>query len=39
LAFARREFRRCILDQLREMTPTEEEFRCEAQALLGVSVR
>ena len=39
LAFARREFRRCILDQLREMTPTEEEFRCEAQALLGVPVR
>ena len=39
LAFARREFRRCILDQLREMTPTEEEFRCEAQALLGVPVK
>jgi len=39
LAFARREFRRCILDQLREMTHTEEEFRCEAQALLGVPVK
>ena len=36
LAFARREFRRCVLDQLREMTATEEEFRREAQALLGV---
>lgn len=38
LAFARREFRRCVLDQLREMTATDEEFRCEAQALLGVEV-
>jgi len=38
LAFARREFRRCVLDQLREMTATDEEFRCEAQALLGVDV-
>jgi hypothetical protein len=36
LAFARREFRRRVLDQLREMTATEEEFRREAQALLGV---
>jgi RNA polymerase sigma factor (sigma-70 family) len=39
LAFARREFRRCVLDQLREMTATEEEFRLEAQALLGVDVK
>lgn len=39
LAYARREFRRCVLDQLREMTATEEEFRCEAQALLGVERR
>ena len=39
LSFARREFRRCVLDQLREMTATEEEFRREAQALLGVDVR
>jgi len=39
LAFARREFRRCVLDQLREMTATGEEFRREAQALLGVEVR
>ena len=38
LAFARREFRRCVLDQLREMTTSEEEFRREAQALLGVKV-
>jgi RNA polymerase sigma factor (sigma-70 family) len=36
LAFARREFRRCVLDQLREMTGSEEEFRREAQSLLGV---
>ena len=39
LAFARREFRRCVLDQLREMTASEEEFRREAQVLLGVKVR
>jgi RNA polymerase sigma factor (sigma-70 family) len=36
LAFARREFRRCVLDQLREMTASDEEFRREAQSLLGV---
>jgi len=36
LAFARREFRRCVLEQLRDMTATDEEFRREAQALLGV---
>jgi hypothetical protein len=39
LAFVRREFRRCVLDQLREMTATDEEFRLEAQALLGVDVK
>jgi RNA polymerase sigma factor (sigma-70 family) len=39
LAFARREFRLCVLDQLREMTATEEEFRLEAQAVLGVDVK
>jgi RNA polymerase sigma factor (sigma-70 family) len=39
LAFARREFRRCVLHELREMTASEEEFRREAQALLGVEVR
>ena len=38
LAFARREFRRCVLDQLRQMTANEEEFRREAQVLLGVKV-
>ena len=38
LAFARREFRRCVLDELREMTATDEEFRCEVRALLGVDV-
>jgi RNA polymerase sigma factor (sigma-70 family) len=38
LAFARREFRRCVLDQLREMTGSEEEFRREAQSLLGIGV-
>jgi len=37
LAYARREFRRIILEQLREMTGSEEEFRREAQTLLGVS--
>ena len=36
LAFARREFRRIALDRLREMTGSEEEFRREAHALLGV---
>jgi len=36
LAFARREFRRCVLNQLREMTGSEAEFRREAQSLLGV---
>ncbi len=36
LAFARREFRRCVLSQLREMTGSETEFRREAQSLLGV---
>jgi len=36
LAFARREFRRCVLEQLREMTGSEEEFRREAQSLLGI---
>ena len=39
LAFARREFRRSALDQLREMTANEEEFRREAQALLGADSR
>jgi hypothetical protein len=38
LAFARREFRRIVLEQLREMTATEDEFRKEAQTLLGVKL-
>jgi RNA polymerase sigma-70 factor (ECF subfamily) len=36
LAFARREFRRVALDQLREMTGSEAEFRREARLLLGI---
>lgn len=36
LAAARREFRRIVLDKLREMTADEAEFRREARALLGV---
>jgi DNA-directed RNA polymerase specialized sigma24 family protein len=36
LAYARREFRRLLLEKLREMTISEEEFRREARALLGV---
>lgn len=35
LAFARREFRRLLLDQLRELTGSEEELAAEARALLG----
>jgi hypothetical protein len=38
LAFARRRFRSCVLEQLREMTTTEQEFRLEARALLGVDI-
>jgi hypothetical protein len=38
LAFARREFRRCVLDQLREMTTSDQEFHREAQVLLGVDI-
>ena len=36
LAWARREFRRIVLDRLREMTGSDEEFREEAKDLLGV---
>ena len=36
LAYARREFRRIVLDELRAMTATEDEFRREAHTLLGV---
>jgi RNA polymerase sigma factor (sigma-70 family) len=37
LAYARREFRRITLDILRQITGSEEEFRREAQALLGTA--
>jgi RNA polymerase sigma-70 factor (ECF subfamily) len=36
LSSTRREFRRCVLAQLRDMTGGEEEFQREAQSLLGV---
>jgi RNA polymerase sigma factor (sigma-70 family) len=36
LAAARRELRRLVLDRLREQTATDEEFRAEARAVLGV---
>jgi RNA polymerase sigma factor (sigma-70 family) len=36
LAYARNEFRRIALEKLREMTVSEDEFRREARALLGV---
>lgn len=39
LAYARREFRRLVLQKLREMTATEEEFIGEARAVLGVEVK
>ena len=39
LALARREFRRIVLEKLRELTTTDEEFRREARALLGVDPR
>jgi RNA polymerase sigma factor (sigma-70 family) len=35
LAWARREFRRIVLDKLRELTASEEEFRAEAREILG----
>jgi RNA polymerase sigma factor (sigma-70 family) len=36
LAYARREFRRIVLEELRAMTGSEDEFQREAQTLLGV---
>jgi RNA polymerase sigma-70 factor (ECF subfamily) len=36
LAFSRREFRRIALEKVREMTTSEDEYRREARALLGV---
>ena len=38
LAYARREFRRIVLEKLREITATDEEFRREARSLLGVEI-
>jgi RNA polymerase sigma factor (sigma-70 family) len=38
LSFARKEFRRIVLEELRAMTSSEEEFRREARMLLGVSL-
>ena len=37
LAFARREFRRIVLEKLREITSSDQEFREEARSLLGVN--
>lgn len=39
LAWARREFRRIVLERLRDITLTDEEFRLEARSLLGIDVR
>lgn len=38
LAAARRQFRACVLELLRELTATDEEFSAEAKRLLGVDV-
>jgi len=38
LAFARREFRQCVLEELRKMTATDDEFRREALELLGLKL-
>jgi hypothetical protein len=35
LAYARREFRRIVLDKIRAATGSDEEFRAEARQLLG----
>jgi DNA-directed RNA polymerase specialized sigma24 family protein len=39
LAAVRREFRRVVLEKLREITATDAEFRTEARSLLGVDVK
>jgi DNA-directed RNA polymerase specialized sigma24 family protein len=39
LAATRREFRKVVLEKLREITATEEEFRNEARSLLGVEAK
>jgi RNA polymerase sigma factor (sigma-70 family) len=38
LAAARRDFRRIVLEKLREITASDEEFRAEARSLLGVNL-
>ncbi len=38
LAAARRAFRACVLEHLRAVTGTEDEFRDEARALLGLEI-
>ncbi|HKS74496.1 MAG TPA: sigma-70 family RNA polymerase sigma factor [Terriglobales bacterium] len=38
LAYARREFRRIVLESLREMTASDEEYRSEARSLLGIEI-
>ena len=38
LAAARRDFRRIVLEKLREITATDEEFRIEARSLLGINL-
>ncbi len=38
LASARRQFRACVLERLRELTATDDEFREEARRLLGVDL-
>ncbi len=39
LAAARRDFRRIVLEKLREITATDEEFRAEARSLLGIDAQ
>jgi RNA polymerase sigma factor (sigma-70 family) len=39
LASVRRDFRRIVLEKLREITATDQEFRTEARSLLGVDVK
>jgi RNA polymerase sigma factor (sigma-70 family) len=39
LSYARREFRRIVLESLREMTVSDDEFRREARALLGIDIK
>lgn len=39
LASARRDFRKIVLEKLRELTATEEEFQREARTLLGIKIK